>query len=105
MELEFYVKSQLNYKQNGSNKAQDKKDRVRKAHTDLVEKGFMVRKVDLDPETQEFIDNAPFKHYYPWRPVTKDDSISTPVRLVVDPTMTGLNLLLAKGECNIQNLL
>ena len=91
------------YKQQ-TNKAQDKKDRVRKAHSDLVEKGFMIKKVDLDSETQELIDNAPFKHYYPWRPVTKDDSISTPVRLVVDPTMTGLNLLLAKGECNIQSL-
>ena len=28
----------------------------------------------------------------------KEDSISTPVRMVVDPTMTGFNLLLAKGE-------
>ena len=28
----------------------------------------------------------------------KEDSISTPVRIVVDPNMTSFNLLLAKGE-------
>ena len=31
----------------------------------------------------------------------KEDSQSTPVRLVVDPTMSGLNILLAKGEKNL----
>ena len=29
---------------------------------------------------------------------------STPVRLVVDPTMSGLNILLAKGENNLGNI-
>ena len=36
--------------------------------------------------------------------VNKEDSISTPVRLVVDPTMTGLNLTLAKCENRIGSL-
>ena len=52
----------------------------------------------LDPDTVGFIINAPFPHYYLWRVVNKEDSISSPVRLVVDPTMSGLNLTLAKGE-------
>ena len=34
----------------------------------------------------------------------KEDSQSTPVRLVVDPTMSGLNILLAKGENNLGNI-
>jgi hypothetical protein len=33
----------------------------------------------------------------PWRAVHKESSVSTPVRLVVDPTCTGLNEILAKG--------
>ena len=34
----------------------------------------------------------------------KVDSQSTPVRLVVDPTMSGLNILLAKGENKLGNI-
>ena len=58
----------------------------------------MVPMESLDPDTVEFIKNAPFRHYYLRRVVNKEDSISTPSRLVVDPTMSGLNLTLAKGE-------
>ena len=47
---------------------------------------------------------APFRHYYPWRIVIKLDSLSTPFRLVVDPSMTGMNLTLAKGESKVQSL-
>ena len=38
------------------------------------------------------------------RLVYKEDSQSTPVRLVVDPTMSGLYVLLAKGENNLGNI-
>ena len=58
----------------------------------------MKKLADFDEETQDFIMNAAFQHYNPWRIVLKEDSISTPVRIVVDPTMTSFNLLLAKGE-------
>ena len=58
----------------------------------------MKKLVDCDEETQNFIKNAGFQHYNPWRIVLKEDSIYTPVRMVVDPTMTSFNLLLAKGE-------
>ena len=53
---------------------------------------------------QEFIKTADFNHYYCWRVVYKEESQSTPVRLVVDPTMSGLNILLAKSENNLGNI-
>ena len=65
----------------------------------------MVPMNTLNPETVRFINEAPFKHYYLWRVVHKEDSLSTPVRLVVDPTMSGLNCVLAKGENRIGSLL
>ena len=71
---------------------------MRIVHKELVEKDFMKKLVDCDKETQEFIKNASFQHYNPWRIVLKEDSISTPVRIVANPTMTFFNLLLAKGE-------
>jgi hypothetical protein len=78
-------------------KRDDVKDQVRKAHQELVDKGYMQPMTSLPTETQIMIQNAPFHHYYPWRAVYKEDSVTTPVRLVVDPTMTGLNEILAKG--------
>ena len=36
--------------------------------------------------------------------VLKEDSVSTPVRLVVDPRMTKLNVILAKGENRLGKL-
>ena len=49
------------------------KEGMRKVHADLVEKGFMM----------------------------KMDSMTTPVRMVVDPPMTRFNEILAKGESRI----
>lgn len=42
-------------------------------------KGFMVPMDSLDEETVRFIKEAPFCHYYLWRVVNEEDSISTPV--------------------------
>ena len=80
------------------------KEGIRKAHSELVERGFMVNLLDLDQNLREGIVNAPFRHFYPWRMVAKEDSVTTPCRLIVDPTMTGLNILLAKGENRLGNL-
>ena len=71
---------------------------MRMVHRELVEKGFMVKLSELSKETQDYIMSAGFRHYHPWRLVMKTDSVSTPVRMVVDPTMSFLNLILAKGE-------
>ena len=64
----------------------------------------MTKMSDLPRHLQEFIKSADFNYYYCWRVVYKEDSQSTPVRLVVDPTMSGLNILLAKGENNLGNI-
>ena len=57
----------------------------------------MIKLTDMIKEDQQFIVNASFRHFDPWRIVRKEDTITTPIRLVVDPTFTGLNLTLAKG--------
>ena len=74
------------------------KEQVRKAHQELVDKGYMQELSMLPKATQDLIHSAPFLHFYPWRAVYKESSVTTPVRLVVDPTMTGLNEILAKGS-------
>ena len=64
----------------------------------------MVPLESLDEETIRFIDGAPFCHYYLWRVVHNEDYLSIPVQLVVDPTMSGLNIVLAKGENRMGSL-
>ena len=75
-------------------KSQEQKEGMRIVHKDLVEKDFMTRLEDMNEDAKDYIKNAGFQHYNPWRIVMKEDSISTPVRMVVDPTMTGFNLLI-----------
>ena len=69
-----------------------------KAQKDLMSKGFMMPLKDLPHHNQQAIAEAPNRHYFPWHTVYKEDSVSTPVRMVVDPRTSGLNDLLAKGE-------
>jgi hypothetical protein len=73
------------------------KEQLRKTHKELVDQGFMEKLTDLTPEKQTLIKQADFRHCYLWRAVFKESSASTPVRIVVDPTATGLNCILAKG--------
>ena len=80
------------------------KQGMRKVHEDLVSKGFMTKLDQMDEDQRKFIMESKFWHYHIWRIVYKADSISTPVRIVVDPTMTGLNLILAKGEKNMESI-
>merc|ERR1719239_43930 len=80
------------------------KDKMKEAHADLVSKGFMTKMDEMGTEVKQKVSDAPFHHYYPWRIVAKEDSVSTPIRMIVDPTMTGLNLILAKGENRLGNL-
>ena len=82
-------------------KSQEVKEKIRIAHEELVEQNIMTKLTDLPEQLQEVIKSAEFNHYYCWRVVYKEDSQSTPVRLVVDPTMSGLNILLANGENNL----
>ena len=79
-------------------KSEEQSQGLRIIHQELVEKVFMKKLSDFDKYTQDFITNAAFQQCNPWRIVLKEDSISTPVRMVVDPTMTLFNLLLSKGK-------
>ena len=74
---------------------------MRNVHKDLVEKGFMVKLDDMCEDRRKLILNAEFQHFNPWRLVMKMDSVTTPVRMVVDPSMTRMNEILAKGENRI----
>lgn len=77
------------------------KEGMRAVHSELVEQGFISLLTDLPADVQKEIHSGKFLHYLPWRSVSKEDSPSTPLRMVVDPTMTGLNLCLPKGENNL----
>ena len=74
------------------------KEQIRKSHADLVEQGFMTLLHEMPENIKQLLTTASFLHYHPRRIVAKEDSISTPIRLVVNPTMTGLNLILPNGE-------
>ena len=79
------------------------KEEIRNVKQDLTDKGFLKKLSDLPPEHQAMVGNGRFKHYMPWR-ITRKDSTTTPVRLVVDPSMSGLNLCLAKGENKMRKI-
>ena len=79
-------------------KPEEVKVQIRAVHQELVDKGFMTPLSSLPEDSQQLVRNASFRHYYPWRAVYKPGSLSTPCRLVVDPSCTGLNIILAKGE-------
>merc|ERR1711973_360540 len=85
----------------GCQKPKETKNAMKKVHEDLMDRGYMKKLADMPEHVREMIRNAPVVHYHPWRAVHKDDSLSTPVRLVVDPSMTKLNWILAKGENRI----
>ena len=72
--------------------------KLRETHAELVQRNFMSKLSEMPEKVQKIISDAGFLHYHPWSVVAKEDSISTPIRLVVDPTRTGLNLILPKGE-------
>jgi hypothetical protein len=78
-------------------KPEEVKAQVRKAQYRLQQHGFMVPLSSLPPSERKAILEAPFRHYFPWWAVYKPGSMSTPVRMVVDPSVTGLNIVLTKG--------
>ena len=97
-----YYQARASYKTQ-CKKSPEIKANIRKVHKDLVDKGFMVRLQDLPKEKQELISKAAFLHYFTWKSVVKV-SRSTPVRLVVDPSITGLNQTLAKGSNHLNKI-
>ncbi len=82
---------------------ESKKEHIRNVISELVQKNFLSKIEDLPKEHLKLVEASSFHHYMPWRTVAKE-STSTPLRIVVDPSMSGLNLILAKG-CNNMNRL
>ena len=80
------------------------KEVLNKVHADLIDRGFMKRFDHLSKEQQTIIKESGFRHVMPWRVAEKPDSLSTPYRMVVDATMSGLNQILAKGENRMQKI-
>ena len=80
-----------------------KKKEVSETISDLQKKGFLVKLTDLPEDHQKLVNSSPFKHYMPWRTICKE-STSTKTRIVVDPSMSGLNIILAKGSNKMNKL-
>lgn len=82
---------------------ESQKEGIRTVMTDLQQRGFLKKLSDLPTEHQNLIKESSFQHYMPWRTVGRKTG-TTKLRVVVDPSMSGLNLILAKGENRIKKL-
>ena len=58
-------------------KPEDMKSAMCIAHAELVSRDFMIRLTDISLDDQQFIMNALFRYFDPWRVVRKEDSITT----------------------------
>ena len=80
------------------------KDGIRNAFNDLLSQGFMKPLSEMPQKITKLVENSPVNHFYPWRAVQKPGSLSTPFRIVVDPSKSGLNMILAKGTGGVAKL-
>ena len=77
---------------------------VVKFNSEVYKKGFVAPLKELSVDIQNEIMQSKFRHFFVWRSVAKPDSLSTPQRLVVDPSMSGFNNIIAKGQNCLTNL-
>ena len=84
------------------------KEQVLKSEGKLQSLGFVEYTRNLSAEQQEMLKSNEIQNYIQWRIVWKDNSISTPCRIVFDasqPTDSGFSLnVLAKGRNNMNRL-
>ena len=81
----------------------DTKLGIQSAMNDLITVGYL-QPLDLaSPNIKQAVEEAGFRHFQPWR-ATYKESVSTPVRLVSDPSFSFLNLILAKGEGGLSSM-
>jgi len=85
-------------------KPESVKERSNLVFQDFIQKKFICKFTDLPQDIQSQVMKSPFRHFMIWRTVFKEDSLTTPVRVVVDGTCSGINDILAKGENNIPML-
>ena len=86
----------------------DKKS-VLEFESKLQASGFVDYVDNLSKEDRDSIYGSPVRYFIPWRPVYKQDSVSTPCRMAFDGSMSSggacsLNSLLAKGSNSLNNL-
>ena len=79
-------------------------DHMIKLYADLVVQGFMTLLLDMPERIKNMLAIVIVLYYHPLGILAKEDSISTSIRLVVDPTMTGLNLILSKEENRLDSI-
>ena len=85
-------------------KGEAEKQGIRGEMQKLLDAGFISPLSQLTDDIRALISNAEVKHFFPWRSVQKPDSQSTPTRLVVDPSMSLLNLNVAKGDPQLSSM-
>lgn len=73
------------------------RESVVKFNQEVYDKGFVAPLSELPDDLRNEIISSEFKHFFCWRSVHKADSLSTPSRLVVDPTISSFNNIIAKG--------
>ena len=83
--------------------SEENKQGIRKAVNEFLENDFIGELDSAPPEIQDLVNKAPISQFYLWQAVYKD-SKTTPVRLVVDPSRSHLNLNLAKGSAGLANM-
>jgi hypothetical protein len=79
------------------------KEQIRNAMNELINLDFIAPLDSAPPVLREILQVNEVHHYHIWRAVLKD-SMSTPCRLVVDPSSTMLNLILAKGDQGLPDM-
>ena len=95
---------------NRINSSEDMKLDVLASFNKLASRGYLVPISSLDMDTQKLVlDDKDAGHFIPWRTVFKENSLSTPCRIVYDassrtPGGTSLNDILAKGENKLASI-
>ena len=98
-ETSNYRQAELQYLQQ-CRKPESFKEGIRAAFDELLEADFIAELDNASSDVLELCKNAEVHHYYPWNAVHKN-STTTPVRLVVDPSSSHLNLNVAKGSSGL----
>ena len=78
-------------------KSKEVRESVLKFHAEIYQRGFVALLKSLPQAIQDEINMSDFRYFFCWRSIFKAGSLSTPARLVVDPTVSSFNDILAKG--------
>lgn len=80
------------------------RENVVKFNLELYERGFVSPLKEMSPEVQQLIKDSDFLHYFCWRSVSNMNSQTTSTRMVVDPTLSNFNDVVAKGMNSLTSL-